>query len=360
MRRYPQRVFMAKLTQPKRQIFLDVLRLIAAAQMIQGHSVSAVLSPQHQRGAGFAVWSFARGLTSVLFLTTAGLAFVLAEARGHDSQARKRRSLRALRLIAIGYAMHVPYTALFGTPVARSLASALIVDVLQCIGASLLGLELLSRTVHTEQARVAMAAAVGAACFAIAPAAHTLELSGLALPLGHYLTARYGSLFPLLPWAGYVFAGFAVGTVGFRMGLRLPRLLTGSGLALLCSGLVLLRFEPPLPLGVSPGYAAVKLGCVLLLAGPLAYALREVAKLPAWLAILASETLFLYLSHVVILYADGVGLGARLGRVHGPLFGLGLAALMFLVSGLGALLFHHFMRSLRRHGRGSTRGAQLP
>jgi len=351
---------MSKLTPPSRLVFLDVLRLVAAVQMVQGHSVAAVLAPAYRHGLAYAVWTFARGLTSVLFLTSAGLAFVLAEGRASEPRARRRRALRALRLVAIGYAMHAPLGLLVGLPLARTLASALVVDVLQCIGVSLLLLELLSAAAHDRQLRALLALGLAALCFGAAPLLAGQRFEGASLLLGNYVNTRHGSLFPLLPWAGYVFAGFGLGSLFLAQRVRLPWLLLASGLATLVVGLALLRIEPVLPLGVSPGYAAVKLGCVLTLAGALARTLRGVERLPRLLALLASETLFLYVSHVVLLYADGLGLAWQLGERHGPMFGVALALVLLVACGAAALGFRRLVRSLRSANRGSTRGAQLP
>lgn len=343
-----------------RLLFIDVLRLIAAVQMIQGHTVSALLAPEYAHGPTHAVWSFARGLTSVLFLTTAGLAFVLAERRGHDAPARKRRSLRALRLMAIGYVMHAPLGRLVGIVETRPLASMLIVDVLQCIAVSLLALELLTLLVARTALRASVAGLLGLLCFGLAPATQKLHFEGAGLALGQYLTREQGSIFPLLPWSGYVFLGFALAAIALRPGVRLPRWLAAAGAVALIAGLAGGFWLAPLPLAISPWYAAVKLGCVLLLAAVLARALDRVERLPNLLARLATESLFLYVSHVVLLYADGVGLAWQLGQRHSPLFALAVAALLLLGCSAAALLFRAALRSLRRPGRGSTRGAPAP
>jgi drug/metabolite transporter (DMT)-like permease len=95
---------------------------------------------------------------------------------------------------------------------------------------------------------------------------------------------------------------------------------------------------------------------VLLLATLLARLLRDVVGLPRLLTRLAGETLFLYLSHVVILYADHVGLEARLRDGHSPLFGVLLALGLLLSCAAAALV----LRSLRRRSGSGTRGAQSP
>lgn len=347
---------MPESSRPARLVFLDVLRLLAAVQMIQGHSVASVLDQRYRSGPAFEVWAFARGLTSVVFLATAGLSFVLAEQRASDMQARRHRTRRAAMLIALGYLMHAPLGVLLGAPVAQTLRAAIAVDVLQCIGVSLLLLELLCLALPGVRARVYTAAVLSASAFAAAPLLQDLRTPSWALPLGNYLSTQGGSLFPLSPWAGFVLAGFALGSVVLRRPRRLARSLALVGAGLFCLGLLGHTVWQALPRGVSPGYALVKLGCVLLLAGLLAHLLRDVERLPAWLSALSGETLFLYLSHVIILYADGVGLEAHLRGSHTPLFGVLLAVTLLVVCSVAAL----GLRSLRGRSGSGTRAAPAP
>lgn len=342
--------------EPVRLVFLDVLRLIAAVQMIQGHSVDALLAAEHRHGTAFAAWSFSRGLTSVIFLVTAGFSFVLAESRG-GSAGRVRRSKRALMLIALGYLMHAPFGILLGTAPRAALEAAIVVDVLQCIGVSLLALELTSLLVVRPALRVMVALAVAASCFLLAPASARLDLPDVLRPIANYATTRHGSSFPLIPWAGYMFAGFGVGTIALR-----PRWEGGRarwagpavlGAAALAWGL-LAPLGPASPL--SPAYCALKLSCVFGLSAALMAAFHR-ARLPRWLDRLASETLFLYVSHVVILYADHVGLAPCLGRRFGPGVGVAVAVGLMIVCGAGALARSRRRAPLRARAQSGTRGA---
>ncbi|HVZ31874.1 MAG TPA: heparan-alpha-glucosaminide N-acetyltransferase domain-containing protein [Polyangiaceae bacterium] len=338
-------------TQSGRLVFLDVLRLLAAVQMIQGHSVASVLAPAYRGGRGFAVWTFARGLTSIIFLATAGLSFVLAEARGPHPAARRRRIRRALWLLCLGYLMHAPLGALAAGRFHAALATGSAVDVLQCIGVSLLVLELLTAACPDIAMRIAVAAGLGVACFALAPASAQLELTPATLLPGNYLTARYGSLFPLVPWAGNVLLAFALGSWAFRTRAH-ARALGVAGALGVGLGALGLWLAPELPRPISPGYCALKLGIVFALAALLARSLRRVEHLPRGLTQLASETLFLYVSHVLILYADGVGLAWQLGERHGPALGLALALALLVLCSAAALA----LGSLRGRVPGGTRG----
>ena len=61
-------------SEPRRVVFIDVLRLIAAFQMIQGHTLDALLASELRRGPWFAAWTFARGLTSTVCFPMGNLA----------------------------------------------------------------------------------------------------------------------------------------------------------------------------------------------------------------------------------------------------------------------------------------------
>jgi uncharacterized membrane protein len=320
----------------ERLVFIDALRLIAAVQMIQGHAVSAVLAPEYESGPVFAAWSFARGLTSVMFLFAAGYSLALAGGSGG------KRVRRALQLIALGYLMHAPFAILLGAPREATLQAALAVDVLQCIGVSLLSLEWIgARWPDRPTPRAALAFGVLLGAFVLAPMTGRIEADGPLRALANYVTLRGGSLFPLLPWLGYVHAGFLLGTLA-RFG-QVGRGLAIASVASVSIGLVSLSLERPRPHALSPGYCFVKLACVLLLAAVLAWTVRS---LPRLLARLSRETLFLYLSHVVILYADQVGLASRWRGRSSPWFGLGLALALLVACSAGALAW----RSLRAGG----------
>ncbi len=307
-------------TKRERLVFLDVLRLIAAAQMIQGHAIAAVLAPAFQRGTLYAAWTFARGWTSVMFMFAAGYSCALAERS--EAAERRRATRRPLQLIALGYLMHAPFAILLGAPREATLRSAVVVDVLQCIGVSLLLLgirwgDALWRSVFF----------LGLACLCLAVGPLRIPVDGWR-PLANFFTSQGGSLFPLIPWFGFVAAGYGLGVLGRRQPAMVP-------LQLLVAAVCAFAFL---------AQPFVKLGCVLLIAAGLAWQVRT---LPPLLLRLSRETLFLYVSHVVILYADQVGLQARWGGRLSPWFGVGLAVVLMLVCGAGSLAW----RGLRAGGR---------
>jgi uncharacterized membrane protein len=319
-----------------RVAFLDALRFVAAFQMIQGHSIAATLAPEHRHGAIYALWFAARGLTSVAFLFTAGFAFFLTSTRDYARRHRsaelfRRRGRRALMLLALGYALHAPFAAWSADPRVRAAAwrGFVAVDVLQCIGITLLVLQVLTWLLPRAAWLGAAAGGIACALFALTPLTRELEPSGAWAPVLSYLSPRAGSLFPLLPWAAHMFAGAACGAwlLRERAGAAWPRLL-GLGAALVSIAGALAWLGVP---GIITEHVG-RLGRVVLVTGVFAWSLRGRSALPAFVRVLASETLFLYAFHVLLAYGAGLGLADRVGPRLGPGASVGCAVLVLAAS----------------------------
>ena len=195
---------------------LDLLRLLAAFQMVQGHTIDAVLALDTRQGALYAAWVWLRGLTSVAFLFVTGVAFHLVTLRnldGHvrDARAVGRRFRRAGFLLALGYGLHAPLAMLWGQGAQAGGQAhwneAVIVDVLQCIGGSLLLLELLALGLASARAVRGVCALLALLCLLAVPLASRIDAAGPLRPLLNYVTPSGGSLFPLVPWIAHVACG---------------------------------------------------------------------------------------------------------------------------------------------------------
>jgi uncharacterized membrane protein len=364
----------APLSAPRRIVFVDGLRLIAALQMVQGHSLDALLATELRHGLAFRAWTFTRGLTSPAFLLTTGLSFALATGgRAGVSAGRVRRLKRAAQLVMLGYLMRAPLGMLFGDDAQAALRNAVAVDVLQCIGVCLALLELGCAWIVGRAGRACLGLALGTLCLALGPVSERLVPSGAWLPLLNYVSARAGSLFPLLPWAGFVFLGLALGqgvlawseqdqraVSESRAAARDPHAelaarLAGVGVLACAISAALFALLPVMPARVSPAYALLKLGLVVLVAALLARWLRGKTLTPL-LRQLSSETLFVYVSHVLLLYAGHVGLAQRIGPTLGLWGALGWALVLLVGCAAGALGYRRAQRALRgRGGRGTPR-----
>ena len=94
-------------------------------------------------------------------------------------------------------------------------------------------------------------------------------------------------------------------------------------------------------IGAAVARAAARAGALL------AFALRRVSRLPRWLSVIASETLFLYVSHVWLLYAAHVGVRALFGSTLTPGQALVVAVILFVFCLGGALGYRFFARGPR-------------
>jgi uncharacterized membrane protein len=336
-----------------RVLVLDLLRLAATVQMVQGHVVDAVLAPEWRSGAVHGAWLWLRGLTSVAFLFLAGWAFQLATLRELDRHRRDRTAVarrfrRAGMLIALGYALHLPINALAGgdSPAASAaLHAALVVDVLQCIGVCLLLLEGLALCLPTRRSIEVACCVLGAFVLVLAPALSALPWHGPLLPLANYLSPRGGSLFPLFPWAAHVLLGAGLGGLlldGGTRPARAVRLLAGA-CALLAAAFVAARAGEPL---IADHLS--RLGFVLAAATLLTRLEPAAATWPAWTRRLANETLFVYAFHVLLVYGQGVGLASLVGERLAPLPAAALALLVLTLSAACALHYERAWAGLAR------------
>jgi len=325
-----------------RVVFVDVARALAVLLMILGHSLNVLLAPEYQNNRPFQALLFLRGLTSCTFLLLSGFAFTVASSRYWE--AHLRPSLRAFRrlrrfvfFVLLGYAMRFPVSRYedfrFLTP--ERWAYFLRVDILQCIGVTLVLLQLLI-VLTRRPGRFAAAAAAGCAVVTVStPAAWRVDWTGY-LPVGvaAYLSPATGSLFPVLPWSAFMLLGAALGYLYVRAWASNPvafarRVLLPGGLGLITLGLGL-HLLPFTPLGpgnfwtTSPNFFLIRAGCVLVVLAGVAYLTRSMHHLPRIVAALAQESLVIYFIHIIVLYGSAWNVG--LSRLLPVPFGPGLAA----------------------------------
>lgn len=361
----------------RRITFVDLLRLIASFQMVTGHTIDGLLAQELRQGAAFDRWTFVRGLTSVAFMVAAGMSFHLStlarfERHKADPANVRRRLRRGAWLVILGYLLHFPGAAFSGDPVlaARALDEATIADVLQCIGFSILALEGLTLLARRPGQVVTASLVLGGLCFLLGPLGDRVVPEGPWRFALNYVSHRGGSLFPLVPWAGFVFAGVVIAQVALPRGARTdpstpaPRL-AACGLAILA--VAFLTQVAPWSLGDAatsknalPSFNVLKLGLVVGFVGLLALAGQRLARLPKPLERLAGESLMLYVFHLYVLYAGTFGLYRLFGHSLGLSAALGVAAAMVVISAAVGLGWHHLKRRWRNRRRAVPAGAAAP
>jgi uncharacterized membrane protein len=196
--------------------FIDALRGLAVVFMIETHTVNALLVPALKGGPLHGALTYLNGLVAPAFLFCAGLGFAIFLVRKNDEIVSAGAGFRSylgkcLFIVFLGYSLHVPYfslrTMLASGP--EAWISFLQVDVLQVIGATLVLLLLLALAVRGGLRRDAAAAVLTVAAVGWWYAAP--NLAGLPDWLQAYFSRERSPLFTIVPWAGFLTAGFLAG-----------------------------------------------------------------------------------------------------------------------------------------------------
>lgn len=307
-----------------RVIFIDLARALAVVFMLYGHTIDALLSPDYRVGTWYSVWLFQRGLTSSLFLLLSGFAFSIATSRHwalhlHFSPAFWARTRRFVVLILLGYGLHFPMGRFIDLPWASApqWTSFLAVDILQLIGVTFIGVQVLAMATRSRHVFAASALVLMAVIVAVSPLAWSADWAGW-LPRGvaAYLYPLQGTLlplFPLFPWSAFILFGVGLGQVYARW--ESARLGTYANVVLLAPGLLLLLLSellrvPPASVwwtGIGstiPMEFAMRAGSCLVIMAAIAHASRWVTRLPHVFRAVAQETLVIYFVHLCLVYGS--------------------------------------------------------
>ncbi len=339
----------------RRLLFIDLLKGLGTLWMIHRHVLDAVWDRASPVPAGYP--SFLIGIAAPVFLATAGFVYTwLLEAAvqgGQVGRRMRRAVLRCGQVIALGYLLQLPYWSLRkvlfqanGEEWSRLLQT----NVLQSIGYSLLLLVLMSplygrnRWLWRGLVSVGMVLSVGTAPWVWAGTADA--------PWGYLLSGvrpKPGSLFPLVPYAGYLFFGALLADTfrAFHRREREAPFLVGS--VLVGVGLFALRGLPlewpPAVQDADPRVFAHKAALVLWGMVLCRWVERAVrgrfgqAVLRAW-AFLGEEILIIYVFHLMLVYGSPLNDGLRQYGVALPwTAALGLGVLVTAVSGAVAWLW---------------------
>ena len=128
----------------KRLFFIDAIRAWAILMMLQGHFIDGLLDTafRDDSNIGYSIWKYFRGITAPVFFTVSGFIFTFLLVKGKDGQCfsnpRVKKGIkRGLELLFIGYLLRTNFMGLLNGQIYPSFY---IVDVLHCIGLSLLGI----------------------------------------------------------------------------------------------------------------------------------------------------------------------------------------------------------------------------
>jgi uncharacterized membrane protein len=286
-----------------RLLWLDGFRGAAVLLMIETHVVNTFLAKSLRDPMWFGWLNYMNGIVAPSFLFIAGFAVGLAMRSGSGRPvAFGRRMVRLSGILALGYALHFPVMELSRGQWEKAWIAGTQVDVLPCIAvalAVLTGAQWIARRFSGNTAewiwRGMLMALIGLSLLG----AQWLQswTDGPALFVA-YANRTTGSLFPLLPWAAFVFAG------AWRGSARGAALETGWKFSLLALSAGLMaawwrghsEFSP-----LSPAFFVERLAWVVLLAE--ACKVARFWKARTWVRLAGRESLWMYAAHLAVISA---------------------------------------------------------
>jgi len=288
--------------------WLDLFRGAAVLAMMETHVVNTFLAPALREAAWFGWLNWLNGLIAPSFLFIAGYAQGMSW-RATPAKAADfgRKSRRLLGVAALGYALHFPFTELGQHRWTDALRVGTQVDVLQCLALALLGVlgvTALIRVLPEKWRRMAgLVGVAGLGIVAIAMAPDAAAWTGGPVPLAAFVNDRTGSLFPVFPWAAFVFCGALTGASTLRQPswMLVMAALVKCGAHLADDG----TFSD-----LSPAFFCERLAWVLALAALGQWVAQGWR--PRGVMFAGRESLIMYAGHLIII--EGlVGLGAPRG-----------------------------------------------
>jgi uncharacterized membrane protein len=345
------------MTSVRRRAYIDWARGVAVLLMIEAHATDAWTRIADKKTILYRDVTILGGFAAPLFLFLAGLAVVLAATRtaertGSRAQASEAIVRRGLEIFILAFLFRVQ--AFIVSPGNHPVA-LFRVDILNVMGPAIAAAGLVWAFSARRSWRVILFTAIAIAFTMLTPIVRTSSaVDWLPLWMQWYVRpAGELTVFTLFPWAGFVFAGGAVGTVLAAARNEHAEARMHIGLATVGIGLIALGFytagRPSIYTASSfwtssPTWFAIRVG-ILMVALSAIYALEtpfrraEETTAPnasgalqmvarSWQAPLARmgrSSLFIYWIHVELVY----GYASWLWRHRLPLWGTAIAYVLF-------------------------------
>jgi peptidoglycan/LPS O-acetylase OafA/YrhL len=297
--------------------FLDWMRGLAAAVMLQGHTFDSFERHDLRDQSAFVLSQFFGGLAPAIFLALTGVTFAFLmernERRGvpmFDRWIEALKRARYLLLIAVLFRLQL-WVFSWGKSDWHDLFK---VDVLNLMGVSMLLLSPLALLPLAERARAATVIGLLIAC--AAPLMSVANLTWMHPFVAAYLTPSYAT-FAIFPWGAFIAFGLAAGTMlKACRPEHLDRFMQWS--AILGFGLVVGgQYFANLPYSLyeksefwlnSPALVLIKLGLVLLVgAFAFLWSARSWGPTWSWLRQLGTASLLVYWVHIELVYGRWFG-----------------------------------------------------
>jgi uncharacterized membrane protein len=330
-----------------RLYFIDAVRAFAILMMLQGHFIDSLLEISYRDTSNIAyrVWEYFRGITAPTFFTISGLIFsyllIKAKHKGNSTKRMRKGLLRGLMLIGIGYSLRIPFFSWLSGSFPKSF---LVIDVLQCIGLSLILVVLIYKLTFKKTLLFSILMfLIGIVIFMTEPLYRFLELPRLPIAISNYFSKANGSVFSMIPWFGYIAFGAFMSTLFYKF-LERPKFKIAIISSFFIIGILLVNLSSWFLLQLHAitefqlfydvatyNYLFIRLGNVLVLFS-IFYAAEEYIKQTLILKI-GQKTLSIYVIHFIIIYGSytGFGLAQIIGKTLVPFQAI-FGALLFLTT----------------------------
>ena len=307
-----------------RLFFIDAMRAWAILMMLQGHFIDGLLDPVFRDTTNpvYNVWLYFRGITAPVFFTVSGFIFtfllIRVPQKGMENPRVAKGIRRGLQLMLIGYLLRLN---LFGLFKGQLYNSFYLVDVLHCIGLSILGIIGLYLLTSNKKKYVFPTVLIGITLllFLFEPAYKQWTFSFLPDLIANYFTKTNGSVFTIIPWFGYASLGAFISVlftryrdakylfpVAISIALTLGYLLIYQS-SRMFDGLYDVTGLELFKMILANNYLFIRLGNVFIVFAVF-MVLRQFMTNKTVLSIGAS-TLSIYVIHFIILYGSFTGLG---------------------------------------------------
>lgn len=307
-----------------RLFFIDTMRAWAILMMLQGHFIDGLLDPIFRDSSNtvYNVWLYFRGITAPVFFTVSGFIFTYLLIRvpenGMDNPRFAKGIRRGLQLLAIGYLLRLNLGGLLKGEIYNAFY---LVDVLHCIGLSILGL--IGVYVLTSKRKKyvfpLVLVSITLVLFLFERVYKDWSFAFLPSFIANYFTKANGSVFTIIPWFGYATLGGFISVLFTRFKNYRYLYPTAVSIALAVGYLLIYQSSNAFAglykwtglelfnLILSNNYLFIRLGNVFVVFA-IFMILRQFMTNKTVLNIGAS-TLSIYVIHFIILYGSFTGLG---------------------------------------------------
>ena len=307
-----------------RLYFIDAIRAWAILMMLEGHFIDGLLDNAYRDDSNliFNVWKYFRGITAPVFFTVSGFIFtyllIKSPEKGFKNPRVKKGIKRGLELLLIGYLLRLN---IFGLFIGEFYPAFYLVDVLHCIGLSLLGIITLYLLTNEKSKIVfpTILVSITVLLFVFEPQYSKWTFSFLPDLLANYVTKANGSVFTILPWFGYASFGAFI-SILFTRYKNYKYLYPTAISTAIVSGFLLIFYSSNFFLGLSRtldtqffadiffnNYLFIRLGDVCIVFA--VFMLFRSFMTNSTLLKLGQSTLSIYIIHFIILYGSFTGLG---------------------------------------------------